>query len=104
MNRKVLSEVGWILEVIVSGFVYPLNKLFIVIDTWQLFKYITVINNRASDNERRREFTHIYAKDLSEAIAKWSGICSANEQLVHIVPNPTPDQAWKLYDERRAEE
>lgn len=55
-------------------------------------------------NERKREFTHIYAKDLSEAIAKWSGIRSANEQLVHIVPNPTPSQAWKLYDERRAEE
>ena len=54
--------------------------------------------------EHRREFTHIYAKDLSEAIAKWSGICSANEQLIHIVPNPTPDQAWKLYDQRRAEQ
>ena len=54
--------------------------------------------------QRRREFTHIYAKDLSEAMAKRSAICSANEQLVHIVPNPTPDQAWKLYDERRAEQ
>jgi hypothetical protein len=55
-----------------------------------------------SDNERRREFTHIYAKDLREAIAKWSAICSFNEQLVHIVDDPTPEQAWKLYDQRRA--
>tara|TARA_B100000900_G_C20544588_1_gene701978 strand:- start:746 stop:955 length:210 start_codon:yes stop_codon:yes gene_type:complete len=54
--------------------------------------------------KHRREFTHIYAKDLSEAIAKWSGIASVNEQLIHIVPDPTPDQAWKLYDERRAEQ
>ena len=55
------------------------------------------------DNVRKREFTHIYAKDLREAVAKWSAICSFNEQLVHIVDDPTPDQAWKLYDERRAE-
>ena len=56
------------------------------------------------DNEIKREFTHIYAKDLREAGAKWSAMCSLNEQIVHIVPNPTPSQAWKLFDERRAEE
>ena len=54
--------------------------------------------------EHRREFTHIYAKDLSEAVAKWSAICSFNEQLVHIVDDPTPEQAWELYDKRRAEQ
>ena len=66
-------------------------------------RFLALYYHFPGDNERKREFTHIYAKDLSEAMAKWSGISSANEQLVHIVPNPTPDQAWKLYDERRAE-
>ena len=66
-------------------------------------RFLALYFHFPGDNERRREFTHIYAKDLREAMAKWSGICSANEQLVHIVPNPTPDQAWKLYDERKAE-
>ena len=66
-------------------------------------RFLALYYHFPGDNERKREFTHIYAKDLSEAIAKWSGISSANEQLVHIVDDPTPDQAWKLYDERRAE-
>ena len=56
-------------------------------------RFLALYFHFPGDNERRREFTHIYAKDLSEAIAKWSGICSANEQLVHIVPNPTPDDS-----------
>ena len=56
------------------------------------------------DNERKREFTHIYAKDLFEAVAKWSRICSPNEQLIRIVADPTPAQAWKLNNERRAEQ
>lgn len=51
--------------------------------------------------EHKREFTHIYAKDLSEAIAKWTAISQFNEQLLHIEIDPTPEQAWKLYDERR---
>lgn len=67
-------------------------------------RYLALYFHFPGDNERRREFTHIYAKDLSEATKKWSGMRSVNEQLVHIVPNPTPDQAWKLYDERRAEQ
>ena len=52
-------------------------------------RFLTLYFHFPGDNERKREFTHIYAKDLSEAMAKWSGISSANEQLVHIVPNPT---------------
>ena len=67
-------------------------------------RFLALYFHFPGDNERRREFTHIYARGLSEAIAKWSGIASFNEQLVHIVPNPTPDMAWKLYDERRAEQ
>ena len=62
-------------------------------------RFLALYFHFPGDNERRREFTHIYAKDLSEAIAKWSGMRSANEELVHIVPNPAPDRDWETTEQ-----
>ena len=58
-------------------------------------RFLALYYHWLDGTEHRREFTHIYAKDLSEAIAKWSGIASFNEQLVHIVPNPASDRDWE---------
>ena len=37
-------------------------------------RFLALYFHVPGDNESRREFTHIYAKDVSEAMAKWSDI------------------------------
>jgi len=41
-----------------------------------------------SDPDRKREFMNIFAKDLDQAIAKWSAIRNPNEFLISIKEQP----------------
>ena len=44
------------------------------------------------NQDRKREFINIFAKNLDQAVAKWCAMRNPNEQLISIKANPTRDE------------
>jgi hypothetical protein len=65
-------------------------------------RFLALYFHHVDEHNIKKEHMYIYAKDISEALSKWSAISSKNDQLVHLTPYLTVDEQWKEYEARKA--
>jgi hypothetical protein len=63
-------------------------------------RFLALYYRHAEEHNIKKEHMYIYAKDISEALSKWSAISSKNDVLVDLISHPTVNEQWAAIKER----